>query len=200
MARRKNETRKMREPLPTVIGAGITEKWYFRHLKDFLHLRIDVKPKYFGSDTAHDMQKLVDNVLAMGGKAVCVFDMDTTRWDEMEKERKNRFIEEYRKNPDVILCESMPSIEYWFLLHFEKTNRYFGSSDKVIDALREYMPFEKSEKFLSQSQWIATMISDNKDGQAMKNAKELGESGESYTKIHKALQLLNKNKNEKHGR
>lgn len=87
MARR-IETRPMREPLPTVIGAGITEKWYFRHLKSLCAYKMDIKPKYFGSDTAYDMQKLVDNVLAMGGKAICVFDMDTTHWDATEKERK----------------------------------------------------------------------------------------------------------------
>ena len=35
---RKKEIRKLREPIPTIIGAGITEKWYFRHLKDYAHL------------------------------------------------------------------------------------------------------------------------------------------------------------------
>lgn len=147
MARRR-ETRPMREPLPTVIGAGITEKWYFRHLKDLCGYKMEVKPKYFGSDTAYDMQKLVDNVLAMGGKAICVFDMDTTHWDAAEKERKEQFMKLYADNPDVILCDSMPSIEYWFLLHFEKTNKHFENSDKVIDVLEHYMPYEKKEKFL----------------------------------------------------
>lgn len=187
---RKKETRKLREPLPTVIGAGITEKWYFRHLKNLEHLKLEVKPKYFGSDTAYDMQKLVEGVLSMGGKAICVFDMDTTQWDEVEKERKERFIEEYCKNPDVILCESMPSIEYWFLLHFEKTNRYFKSSDRVIDVLEQYMPYEKTEKFLSQPQWFTHLVSNNRCKQAMRNAEELGELGESYTKIPKAIRFL----------
>ena len=180
----------MREALPTVIGAGITEKWYFRHLKEMAHLKIEVKPKYFGSDTAYDMQKLVAGVLAMGGKAICVFDMDTTQWDETEKERKAQFIEVFGKHPDVILCDSMPSIEYWFLLHFEKTNRYFGTSDKVMDALRHYMPFEKTDKFLSQPQWLATLLSKNHGKQAMINAAELGDSGESYTHIPRAIQFL----------
>ena len=142
------------------------------------------------------MQKLVEGVLAMGGKAICVFDMDTTQWDEVEKERKTRFIEEYCKNQDVILCDSMPSIEYWFLLHFEKTNRYFKSSDRVMDVLKQYMPYEKTEKFLSQPQWVAHLISENRGKYAMKNAEELGELGESYTKIPKAVQfLIGKQKN-----
>ena len=122
--------------------------------------------------------------------AICVFDMDTTQWDDVEKERKERFIEEYCKNPDVILCDSMPSIEYWFLLHFEKTNRYFKSSDRVIKVLEQYMPFEKTEKFLSQPQWFTHLVSNNRGKQAMRNTEELGESGESYTKIPKAIRFL----------
>ncbi len=190
MASRRTESRKLREPIPTVIGAGITEKWYFRHIKVLSGLKIDVKPKYFGSDIAYDMRKLVESVLSMGGRVICVFDMDTTQWDEAEKERKERFMAEYRKNPDVILCDSKPSIEYWFLLHFEKTNRYFGTSEKVIDALKRYMPFEKNEKFLSQISWVEEMVSDKRYQKALKNADELGTSGESYTNIPIALRSL----------
>lgn len=105
MARRR-ETRAIRDPLPTVIGAGLTEKWYFRHLKDLCGYKLELKPKYFGSDTAHDMQKIVENVLAIGGKAICIFDMDTTQWDASERKRKEQFIARYKDNPDVILCDS----------------------------------------------------------------------------------------------
>lgn len=189
MARR-IETRPMREPLPTVIGAGITEKWYFRHLKSLCAYKMDVKPKYFGSDTAYDMQKLVDNVLAMGGKAICVFDMDTTHWDAAEKERKDQFMQLYSDNSDVILCDSMPSIEYWFLLHFEKTNRHFGTSDRVIEVLKHYMPYEKREKFLENSSWVKQLLSDDGMQKAMDIARELGDSGESYTNLPKAIIFL----------
>lgn len=192
MARRR-ETRSMREPLPTVIGAGITEKWYFRHLKDLCGYKMEVKPKYFGSDTAYDMQKLVDNVLAMGGKAICVFDMDTTHWDAAEKERKEQFMKLYADNPDVILCDSMPSIEYWFLLHFEKTNKHFENSDKVIDVLEHYMPYEKKEKFLDNASWVKQLVSDDRMQTAINNARELGSSGASYTNIPKAILFLSDN-------
>lgn len=189
MARRR-ETRKMREPLPTVIGAGITEKWYFRHLKILCGYRMDVKPRYFGSDTAYDMQKLVDNVLAMGGKAICVFDMDTTHWDAAEKERKDMFMKLYANHPDVILCDSMPSIEFWFLLHFEKTNKHFSSSDKVIEVLERYMPYEKKEKFLENISWVQRLLAEGRMQRALDNATELGRSGESYTNIPKAILFL----------
>ena len=130
MARRREATRKLREIRPVVIGAGVTEKWYFRHMRSLRGYAVELQPKYFGTDSAYDMQKMVENVLSMGGKAICVFDMDTTQWNETEKERKERFMERYADAEDVILCGSMPSVEYWFLLHFERTNRYFGTSEK----------------------------------------------------------------------
>ena len=84
----------------------------------------------------------------------------------------------------------MPSIEYWFLLHFEKTNRYFESSEKVIEEIRHYMPFEKKDKFLSQPQWFITMTSNKQGEMALLRSKELGTEGESYTKIPKAILFL----------
>ena len=194
MARKKNASRKLREILPVVIGAGITEQWYFRHLKQMHGCRIDVRPRFFGSDTAYDMEKLVEEVLSIGGKVICVYDMDTTRTDAVEKERKEKFVAAYRANPNVILCGSLPSIEYWFLLHFEKVNHYFASSEKVIEELKKYMLFEKTEKFLSKPGWVETLLADGRLQQAMRNADELGTEGESYTHIPDAIRFLEKHK------
>lgn len=194
MARKKNGTQKLREILPVVIGAGITEQWYFRHLKQCAGYRIDVRPRFFGSDTACDMQKLVEEVLSIGGTVICVYDMDTTQWDEAEKKRKEQFGSLYRLNPDVLLCGSMPSIEYWLLLHFERTNCYYGTSDKVIQKLHNHMPFEKTEKFLAKSSWVETLLADGRMQQAMWHADELGTEGESYTHIPDSIRFLEKHK------
>lgn len=46
----------------------------------------------------------------------------------------------------VYLAVSNPSIEYWFLLHFENTNRPFQNADQLCDALRRYIPeYNKSK-------------------------------------------------------
>ena len=192
---RKKEIRKLREPIPTLIGAGITEKWYFRHLKDYAHLKLDIKPKYFGSDTAYDMQKFVEGVLAMGGKAICIFDMDTTQWDDIEKDRKTQFIAAYQKNPNVILCGSMPSIEYWFLLHFEKSKSQdfdkinFLDRDEFLKFLNDRANEITDDKLRND---ILKMLSDNlryKDSEAAEN----NEIQRFYTpKLCENCQIYNK--------
>jgi hypothetical protein len=46
----------------------------------------------------------------------------------------------------VSLAISNPCCEYWFLLHFEHTDRPFRNADQVCDALRRYIPdYNKSK-------------------------------------------------------
>lgn len=39
-----------------------------------------------------------------------------------------------------MLAFDSPSIEFWFLLHFERTTRDFDTARNVIKALRRYVP------------------------------------------------------------
>ena len=85
----------------------------------------------------------------------------------------------------------MPSIEFWFLLHYLNTNRYFATSDDVISALRRYLPsFIKQQSYLSKENRVATLLSDNKLITAINNATAIGEDGESYSNLHKLFTLL----------
>ncbi len=46
----------------------------------------------------------------------------------------------------VNLAISNPAVEYWFLLHFENTNRPFQNADQLCDALRRHIPgYNKSK-------------------------------------------------------
>lgn len=130
------------------------------------------------------MRKQIERVLADNGIAVCVFDADVTRTRPAEKAKFEDLKRKYADNPAVILCDSMPSIEFWFLLHYLNTNRYFATSDDVINALHRYMPnFSKHQSFLSKEAWVSELLNDNKMHQAVIRSEELRE-GESYTNLH----------------
>lgn len=77
MGRRVN-TKAKHKPMPTIIGAGITEQWYFTHLKFLYEYQIRVRPRFFGTETADGMAKKIAEVLDDGGTAICVFDADVS--------------------------------------------------------------------------------------------------------------------------
>ena len=47
---RQISTRNSKSPTPVIIGAGITEQWYFTHLRNLLDLRIKIRPRFFGTE------------------------------------------------------------------------------------------------------------------------------------------------------
>ena len=137
------------------------------------------------------MQRQVERVLADDGIAVCVFDADVTRIHPAEKLKLDNMRRKYEGNPSVLLCDSMPSIEFWFLLHFLNTNRYFATSDDVISVLKKYIPlFSKQQSFLSNETWVNALLKDEKLKTAISNAVSIGEEGESYSHLHRLFSLM----------
>lgn len=189
---RKIKERKLKNPAITIIGEGATERFYFTHLKSLKGYNYVCKPRNFTEQNIDDIQRQVERVLADEGIAVCVFDVDVTRIRQTDKVKFAAMHRRYANNPSVIICESMPSIEFWFLLHYLNTNRYFATSEDVINILRRYLPnFSKQQTFLSKENWVATLLTDNKLTTAIDNALSIGVDGESYSNLHKLFALLN---------
>lgn len=186
---RKIRERKLKAPNVTIIGEGLTERCYFKHLKSLKGYRYTCKPRNFSQQSIDDLQKQIDKVLADDGVVVCVFDADVTRDKSTEKKKLEAMQKKYAGNERVILCDSMPSIEFWFLIHYLNTNKYFASSTDVIKILRRYLPdFSKHEAYLSKEKWVVDMIADGKHDMAMERAKAFGMTGESYSNVYKAFE------------
>lgn len=194
MARRIRE-RKLKNPAITIIGEGATERYYFTHLKRLRGYNYVCKPRNFTEQTFDEMRKQIERVLADNGIAVCVFDADVTRTRPAEKIKYDDMRRKYAKNPSVILCDSMPSIEFWFLLHYLNTNRYFATSDDVITVLRRFITdFSKHQSFLSKEIWVSELMRNDKLGFAISRAIKLN-AGESYSNIYKLFGVLEQNYN-----
>lgn len=194
MARRIKE-RELKNPMITIIGEGATERYYFTHLKRLRGYNYVCKPRNFTEQTFDEMQKQIDRVLADNGIVVCVFDADVTRTRPAEKIKYDDMRRKYAKNPSVILCDSMPSIEFWFLLHYLNTNRFFATSDDVITVLRRFIPnFSKHQSFLSKDTWVSELMRNDKLGFAISRAIKLN-AGESYSNIYKLFGVLEQNYN-----
>lgn len=188
MARRIKE-RKLKSRNITIIGEGLTERGYFKHLKSLKGYRYTCKPRNFSQQSIDDLQKQIDKVLEDDGVAVCVFDADVARDKPAERKKLEAMQKKYAGKEQVILCDSMPSIEFWFLIHYLNTNKYFASSTDVIKVLRRFLPdFSKHETYLAKEKWVVDMIANGKQDIAMDRAKGFGMTGESYSNIYKAFE------------
>lgn len=162
---RKINTRQPRQPQIRVVGAGITEYWYLKHLKPLLGLRFELYPRLFGNESITNINKLIEEGLEIDAHVICLFDEDVKQWDQIEARRINDLHRKYDTNGNVTLCCSMPSIEYWFLLHYENTNRHLRTSTMRLkrcknmfhDLLKKYIFCIKKngyQSLLKTGEWM----------------------------------------------
>ena len=188
---RKEAIKQQRQERAVIIGAGLTERWYFSHLQSHFNLKIKIRPRFFGNENITTLEKRINQVLSDEGIAVVIFDADVSTWNDAEKTRLIALKKKYEKSKRVILCDSLPSIEYWFLLHYLNTNRFFGTSKAVIDELVKYVErFEKTDVFLRNPKWVEELCNNGKLEYAYERATSYGEQGPSYSNVWKAIKYV----------
>jgi hypothetical protein len=193
MGGRKQKKRKIK-PGIHIIGEGITEQYYFSHIKRLLGLNCIVKPHFFGNTCIGKMEKKIEELIRDDIHVICVFDCDVSVRNKKEWERLNRLMNLYKNDENVIFCDSLPSIEYWFLLHYENTNRSFKDAKAVEDVLKKYIPdYEKTTQFLEKEKWVCDLCADEKFDLAMKRAQSFSSDSGSYTNIYKAFLFFKEN-------
>lgn len=187
------ETRKQQKRSVTILGEGLTEQYYFTHIRTLFGYHYTIRPYYFSVTSLAEMDKKITEAVANGGFAIAVFDADVSSRNEVEKKKLESIRKKYANKKNVILCESMTSIEYWFLMHFENTNRHFKDSNATEQELRKHITdYEKKVKFLQNLKWVSELCADGKLETAINRAKVFDHSGESYSDVYKAFELLNK--------
>ena len=187
------ETRKQQKRSVTILGEGLTEQYYFTHIRTLFGYHYTIRPYYFSVTSLAEMDKKITEAVADGGFAIAVFDADVSSRNEVEKKKLESIRKKYANKKNVILCESMTSIEYWFLMHFENTNRHFKDSNATEQELRKHITdYEKKVKFLQNLKWVSELCADGKLETAINRAKIFDHSGESYSDVYKAFELLNK--------
>ena len=118
MPKRQLQTRNLTGSI-YIVGEGITEQFYFTHLRQIMGYRCTIRPRFFGNTSIKEIQKKVEELLSNRVYVICVFDADVSVRDDAENKRLAGFIKKHKDNKNVLICSSLPSIEYWFLLHFE---------------------------------------------------------------------------------
>ena len=209
-------TRELGPLYPFLISGGTnTERYYFTHINDNTTYKFNIIPKYFGNESSYTeiFPERIKDILKnnVGAKVYCIFDLDTVYCNKTNQD-KHRAFEKSMSDEitagSVVLCPSMPSIEYWFLLHFENyTDLIKSCGTKMQRLLKPYMmPFFPGankklinlltdKKYINKPAWVIALCADGKLETAIKraedNIKAAKDSGnldkQSYTFVYKAF-------------
>lgn len=60
------ETRKQKKPVITLIGEGLTEQYYFKHIRTLYNYHYNVKPYFFGTTSLFEMDRKINEILEGG--------------------------------------------------------------------------------------------------------------------------------------
>ncbi len=183
-----------------VLGDGLTELYYLDHLKDIYGFKYSIRPLLFNSITIEKAAELIRDLLADGYDMVLYLTDYDTIVNQGKKKKFEMLLNRYKNSRKVMICETMPSIEFWFLLHFQKTTREFHKAEEAICLLIKHIRgYSKEEAFLKKSKWVENLCSNGKIDKANSHAidvleqKKKGGIGSHfpYTKVHLAIQKFN---------
>lgn len=179
---RRRQHRKSRKKY-AVVAEGETEVWYIQMIKrNNRSFPADLKPELPQKKSLADQYKLVTQLSKAYDKVFWIIDLDDINKKslEMRKGRKTQLqqVEEYyrklRKNEKVKIILNNPCLEFWFLLHFEATGKYYSACEGAQKQLQKYLPdYEKTRKyFTAKDNDIYLKLEKNKQT-AIDNARKL---------------------------
>jgi len=174
-------------PRIKIIGDGLTEYYYFKHLKELKYQKtnIELKRSDFGSkDIMTKIRKIRSDLKGVYSIIIIVFDI------ENDENKKKLFEEKIKllKKIEVLGLYSNPSIEYWFLLHYTDENRSFNA-EELKKYIKTYISgYETSEDFLKKENWVNDLLANLL--YAIERAKKYKNSTQSYTNIYEGIERL----------
>lgn len=141
---------------------GETEIWYLQMLKrNERQLRLNIKPEIPNKKSIEDQFLLVKDLAESEySKVFWLVDLDTIIKESREtpkgKKTALQIFIECRKNiiknhKNVIVIINNPCLEFWLLLHFEKTAKLFDTCTKAETELKKHLKdYEKSQKYYTK--------------------------------------------------
>jgi hypothetical protein len=192
---------KIREPKSGIyiVGEGITEQYYFSHIKKLFGFHCTIKPRFFGNTSISEMKKKIEELLRSDIFVICVFDADVSLHNKSERRKLSQLQNKYKKHGNLLFCSSLPSIEFWFLLHYLDTGRHFRDAKEAEIALRRYVQdYDKTTAFLEKEKWVRNLCADNKLELAVQRARKYTEDTGSYSNVYKVFEVLKRDADKKY--
>ena len=140
---------------------GECEFWYIQMLKrNERSINVDLKPEIPQKKKLADQFKKVVELSDDYDKVFWIIDFDVigreTRTAKKRAKTALQELEEYcneinKSHENIIVIINNPSLEYWILLHFETTSRYYATCEEVIKQLKKHLSeYEKSQIYYTK--------------------------------------------------
>ena len=149
------------KPTFAVIGDGECEFWYFQMLKrNERSLQVTIKPDIPQKKKLKDLRDRVIEYSKDYDKVFWVVDLDVivsesrlvAKGEESALQEFKKYVNEIeKKTKNVTIILNNPCLEFWLLLHFEATGKYFDNCNDVTKRLRKHLPnYEKTENYYTK--------------------------------------------------
>ncbi|QHI35817.1 hypothetical protein IMCC3317_11650 [Kordia antarctica] len=139
---------------------GKTEVWYLQMLKrNERELNINIEPRLPSKKSISEQYKMVDELAEDYTKVFWIVDYDVIIKETRESQNRTetseqlfvKLKEKVEKNKNVIVIVNNPCVEFWFLLHFEKTAKLFTDCNSAEKQLKKYLKdYEKTQKYFTK--------------------------------------------------
>lgn len=143
-----------------VVVDGETEYWYLEMLKrNEPNIPFKIRPQILQKKNINQQYELVTELSEEEyDKVFWIVDLDVLLKEEREKRNSTsplqQFLNYYKslsKQKKIVVIVNNPCLEYWFLLHFQKTNKVFTAYTDAEKQVSQHLEgYEKTEKFFKK--------------------------------------------------
>ena len=157
---RRGEKRQTQQSFAVVVD-GETEYWYLQMLKhNEPNIPFNIKPQILQKKNIKQQYELVTDLSEEEyDKVFWIVDLDVLLKEEREKKSNPSSLQKFlsywqqlSKQNKVVVIVNNPCLEYWFLLHFQKTNKVFTAcADAEKQVSQKLEGYEKTEKFFKNN-------------------------------------------------
>ena len=145
----------------SIIVDGKTEVWYFQMMKKHEKLpRIDIKPELPKKKKLSDQYQSVLQNGKIYDQVIWIVDFDTILKENAETKKGQQstlhqfrvYVEKLKRQKNIKVFVNTPCLEYWILLHFLETNKYFPKCERVEKSLKKsYLTdYQKTEGYFKK--------------------------------------------------
>jgi hypothetical protein len=140
---------------------GECEFWYIQMLKrNEREINVNLEPKIPQRKKLEDQYQHVVELSENYDKVFWIIDLDVvSRESQLSKKGTETALQKLVKYSDslkkdfknVILVINNPCLEFWLLLHFEATSRYFDNCDNATKQLKKHLKdYEKTQVYYTK--------------------------------------------------